>query len=177
MNLFEKAVRRLIQYMYYVAGGAIVLMMLLTCVDVFLRLVVTIYGKYRWPILAGIQPTPGTYELVCFLGASAAAFAMAHTTLEAGHVAVSLIVQLLSEKLQAGFKIVTSSLSFMLFALISWHSVVYARKLAQSGEVSMTLQLPYYPFVYGLAFAAFAVCLVLAMTIINEWTKVFDQWA
>lgn len=175
MNFYEKAVRHLIRYMYYVAGGAIVLMMLLTCADVFLRLIVTLYAKYGWPILEGIQPTPGIYELVCFLGASAAAFAMAHTTLESGHVAVSLIVRLLSEKLQAGFKIVTSSLGFILFALISWHSVGYARELVESGEVSMTLQLPYYPFVYGVAFASFAVCLVLAMNVTNEWMKVFHK--
>jgi TRAP-type C4-dicarboxylate transport system permease small subunit len=175
MNFYEITVRRISRYMYYVAGGAIVLMMLLTCADVLLRLVVTLYAKSGWPLLAGIQPIPGTYELVCFLGASAASFAMAHTTLESGHVAVNFIVRLLSEKLQAGFKIVTGSLSCILFALIAWHSVVYARALAESGEVSMTLQLPYYPFVYGVAFASFAVCLVLTMTIINEWMKVFAK--
>jgi TRAP-type C4-dicarboxylate transport system permease small subunit len=175
MNFYEKTVKRLSKYLYYIAGGAIVLMMLLTCADVFLRLVVTLYAKYGWSILAGIQPIPGTYELVCFLGALAAAFAMAHTTFESGHVAVSLIVRLLSEKLQAGFQIVTGSLGFLLFALIAWHSVGYARELAESGEVSMTLQLPYYPFVYGLSFASLAVCLVLALNVINEWMKVFDK--
>jgi TRAP-type C4-dicarboxylate transport system permease small subunit len=160
--------------MYYVAGGAIVLMMLITCADVFLRLVVTLCAKYGWPIRTYLQPIPGTYELVCFLGSTAAAFAMAHTTRESGHVAVSLIVRLLSEKIQAGFKIVTSSLSLILFGLISWQSIMYARKLVESGEVSMTLELPYYPFVYGVAFASFAVCLVLIMTVINEWMKVLD---
>jgi TRAP-type C4-dicarboxylate transport system permease small subunit len=175
MNFYENTVKRLSRYMYYIAGGAIVLMMLLTCADVSLRLVVTLYAKYGWTILAGIQPIPGTYELVCFFGALAAAFAMAHTTIESGHVAVSLIVRLLSEKLQAGFQIVTGCLSFILFALIAWHSVGYARELSESGEVSMTLQMPYYPFVYGVAFASFAVCLVLAMTVINEWMKVFHK--
>jgi TRAP-type C4-dicarboxylate transport system permease small subunit len=160
--------------MYYVAGGAILLMMLLTCADVVLRLVVTLYGKLGWSFLEGIQPVLGTYELVCFLGAAAASFAMAHTTLESGHVAVSLVVRLLSEKLQAVFKIATGSLGFGLFALIAWHSVGYAMELAESGEVSMTLQLPFYPFVYGVAFASFAVCLVLAMTVMKEWLKVFD---
>ena len=174
MNLYEKTVRQLIRYMYYIAGGAIVLMMLITCADVFLRLVVTLYAKYGWPILANWQPIPGTYELVCFLGSAAAAFAMAHTTVESGHVAVSLIVRLLSEKLQAGFKIVTSSFGFILFSLISCQSIMYARELVESGEVSMTLELPYYPFVYGVAFASFAVCLVLVMTVIIELVKVFE---
>jgi len=175
MNRFEKTVKQFVRYMYYIAGGAIVMMMILTCTDVALRLAVTLYAKYGWQVLAAFQPIPGTYELVCFLGSTAAAFAMAHTTVESGHVAVSILVRLLSERIQAVFQMVTNSLGFILFALISWRSVLYALQLRQSGEVSMTLQLPYYPFVYGVAFASFAVCLVLILTVIHEWLKVFDK--
>jgi len=175
MNPFERTVKELVKFMYYFAGAAIVGMMLLTCADVALRLAVTLYAKYGWQVLAPFQPIPGTYELVCFLGSTAAAFAMAHTTVESGHVAVSILVRLLSDRIQAVFQMVTSSLGFILFALISWRSVVYALQLRQSGEVSMTLQLPYYPFVYGVAFASFAVCLVLILTVIHEWLKVFDK--
>jgi TRAP-type C4-dicarboxylate transport system permease small subunit len=175
MNPLEKIIKRLVRLMYYFAGAAIVGMMLLTCVDVALRLAVTLYAKYGWQVLAPFQPIPGTYELVCFLGSTAAAFAMAHTTVESGHVAVSIFVRLLSERIQAAFQMVTGSLGFILFALISWQSVVYARQLKQMGEVSMTLQLPYYPFVYGVAFASFAVCLVLILTVIQEWLKVLDK--
>ena len=175
MNPLERAVKRIVRIMYYFAGAAIVGMMLLTCVDVALRLAVTLYAKYGWQVLAPFQPIPGTYELVCFLGSTAAAFAMAHTTVEAGHVAVSILVRLLSERIQAVFQMVTSSLGFILFALISWQSVRYAQQLKELGEVSMTLELPYYPFVYGVAFASFAVCLVLILTVIHEWLKVFDK--
>ena len=37
------------------------------------------------------------------------------------------------------------------------------------------MELPYYPFVYGVAFASFAVCLVLVVTVIKEWMKVVDK--
>jgi TRAP-type C4-dicarboxylate transport system permease small subunit len=175
MMFIENIVKQLVRLMYYLAGTAIVGMMLLTCVDVSLRLCVTLYAKYGWQVLAPFQPIPGTYELVCFLGSTAAAFAMAHTTVESGHVAVSIVVRLFSERIQAVFQTVTGSLGFLLFGLISWRSVVYARQLKQWGEVSMTLQLPYYPFVYGVAFASFAVCLVLIMTVIHAWLKVLDK--
>ncbi|MFC1883252.1 TRAP transporter small permease [Thermodesulfobacteriota bacterium] len=175
MNPFEIRVKLIVRYMYYVAGGAIVSMMALTCVDVFLRFTVTIYAKYRWEFLTYLHPIPGTYELVCFLGSTAAAFAMAHTSVEAGHVSVSILVRLFSEKTRAIFQVVTSFLGLSFFAIISWQSVIYAQKLKTSGEVSMTLQLPYYPFVYGVAFGAFAVCMVLAFIFINEWTKVLEK--
>jgi TRAP-type C4-dicarboxylate transport system permease small subunit len=175
MNAFEKSVKDFVRYMYYIAGGAIVVMMLLTCVDITLRLAVTLYANYGWKVLEPFQPIPGTYELVCFLGSTAAAFAMAHTSVESGHVAVSILVRLFSEKIQAVFQVVTNSLGFVFFALLCWQSVVYAQKLRKWGEVSMTLELPYYPFVYGVAFASLAVCLVLLVTVINEWMKVVDK--
>jgi TRAP-type C4-dicarboxylate transport system permease small subunit len=175
MNPFEKRVKQIVRYMYYVAGGAIVGMMVLTCVDVALRFTVTIYAKYRWEFLTYLHPIPGTYELVCFFGSTAAAFAMAHTSVEAGHVSVSILIRLFSEKVRAVFQIVTSFLGVLLFAIICWRSVIYALELKESGEVSMTLQLPYYPFVYGVAFGAFAVCMVLGLIFVNEWTKVLKR--
>ncbi|MEJ2587926.1 MAG: TRAP transporter small permease [Deltaproteobacteria bacterium] len=175
MHPLENAVKTLVRYMYYVAGAALVLMMVLTCVDIVLRLAVTLYAKYDWTFIEHLQPIPGTYELVCFLGSTAAAFAMAHTLVESGHVAVSVLVRLFSQRVQAIFQVVTSSMAFIFFGLLSWQSIVYAQKLKRWGEVSMTLELPYYPFVYGLGFAAAAVCLVLLMTVIDEGRKVVDK--
>jgi TRAP-type C4-dicarboxylate transport system permease small subunit len=142
-------------------------MMLITTVDVLLRLAVTIYAHTGWTVLAPFRPVAGTYELVCYFGALAAAFAMANTSLERGHVAVSLLTRLLPQKIQAVLKIVVESLGIIFFALISWRCIVYAQKLQSTGEVSMTLQLPVHPFVYGVSLGAFAVCLVLLTSIFS----------
>ncbi|MBC8457922.1 MAG: hypothetical protein H8D67_08005, partial [Deltaproteobacteria bacterium] len=90
MNFIDKISKDLAKILYWIAGIAIVIMMLLTCVDIILRLGVTAYHKYHWAFLSPFRPIPGTYELVCFLGAVAVSFAMAHTSVEKGHVAVSL---------------------------------------------------------------------------------------
>jgi len=161
MDLFEKIGIGLAKRLYWVAGAAIVAMMLLTCADVILR-------EFRRPI-------PGTYELVCFLGAMAVAFAMAHTSVERGHVAVSIVVQLLPQRIQVLIDSITSSFGFILFALIAWRSVLYASTLRHSGEVSLTLRLPFYPFVYGIGFAAAVVCLVLLTDIVKSLMKVFGK--
>jgi TRAP-type C4-dicarboxylate transport system permease small subunit len=57
---------------------ALLAMTAVTVADVVLRI-------FRRPIL-------GSYEIVEFLGAAVAAFAMAHTTLQRAHVAVELVV-------------------------------------------------------------------------------------
>ena len=136
-------------------------MMLLTCVDVVLRLSVTVYHEYHWIFFSHFKPIAGTYELISFLGTVSAAFAMAHTSLEKGHVAVSLVVRLLPERVQGLIGSVTDFFGFFFFALIAWRSALYGNHLRASGEVSLTLQLPFYPFVYGIGFASAAVCLVL----------------
>jgi TRAP-type C4-dicarboxylate transport system permease small subunit len=161
MNSLERFSHELARIFYWVAGAAIVCMMLLTCTDILLRAAVTVYKSTGWGFLESVRPIAGTYELVCFLGTVAVSFAMAHTSVEKGHVAVSLIVRLLPLRVQAVVRVITGSFSFLFFALISWRSVEYAAHMRETGEVSMTLQLPFYPFVYGIALASALVCLVL----------------
>ena len=140
-----------------VAAAAVVAMMLLTCADVILR-------RFRHPI-------PGTYEIVSFLGVVAASLAMAYTTAERGHVAVDLVVQLFPKKVQRLIEIIVSLLGILLFALLSWQSLVYGMSYQKAGEVSMTLKLPLYPIIYGVALGAAAVCFVLLTDLINALTK------
>ena len=91
-------------FIYWISGVAIVLMMLITCADVVLR-------YFRRPI-------PGTYELVCFLGTVAVSFAMARTTLDKGHVAVSLLVRLLPARVESLINTLTTFLALILFAVL-----------------------------------------------------------
>jgi TRAP-type C4-dicarboxylate transport system permease small subunit len=175
MDLLDKIGRELARILYWVAGLAIVCMMLLTCADVILRLGVTFYHRYDLQFLSVFRPIPGTYELVCFLGAVAVAFAMAHTSVEKGHVAVSLVVRLLPERIQALIGAITTFFGLVFFALLAWRSVVYAGHLNAIGEVSLTLQLPYYPFVYGIGFASASVCLVLMSDLLKNVFRVFGR--
>lgn len=161
MHIFEKLGHGLARKMYWIAGSAIVAMMLLTCADVVLR-------YFRKPI-------PGTYELVCFLGAVAVSFAMAHTSIEKGHVSVSFVVSLFPSRVQGLIECITSILGLCLFALIAWQSVNYANDLYASHEVSLTLELPFYPFVYGIGFSAAVVCLVLLPDLIKNALKIFEK--
>ncbi len=160
MNILERIAQHLARNLYWVAGTAIIIMMMLTCADVVLRF-------FRRPI-------PGTYELVCFLGAVSVAFAMAHTTIEKGHVSVSFVVNLFPKKIQDIIACVTTSFGLCLFTLIAWQSVIYANDLRLSNEVSLTLELPFYPFVYGIGLSAAVVGIILFCDLINCLIKILD---
>jgi TRAP-type C4-dicarboxylate transport system permease small subunit len=159
MHRLEISAGFLARLLFGLAGAAIVAMMLLTCADVILRLF--------------SRPIPGTYELVSFFGAVSVAFAMAHTCVEKGHIAVSVLVQLLPRRGRETVDALTSALSLTLFALIAWRSVLYAEDLRRSGEVSLTLQLPFYPFVYGIGLSAAVVCLVLLSDVVRHLQGAF----
>ncbi|MBM4271069.1 MAG: TRAP transporter small permease [Deltaproteobacteria bacterium] len=142
----------------YVACAAVIIMMMLTCVDVMSRLF--------W------QPIPGTYELVGFIGTAVVSFALAYTSIERGHIAVELLVDRLPKQLQFFIEGINSLIGLALFSLIAWQSMVYATDLKSSGEVSLTLEIPTYPFVYGISIGCGMLCVALLVEFILSMRRV-----
>jgi TRAP-type C4-dicarboxylate transport system permease small subunit len=130
-----------------VAGAALVLLMSLTVLDVVLRAV--------------SRPIPGTYELVGFAGAVAIGCAMPLTSWRRGHVHVDLLLDRLPPRARAGLQVATRLVVAALFALLAWNLIGVGQDLRAAGEVSPTLELPFYPVVFGLAAAAAVQALVL----------------
>lgn len=149
MSSFGKGVQKLSYGLNLLAGCFLVGMTALTCADVILRI-------FRRPIL-------GSYEIVEFMGATAAGFALAYTTLKRGHVSVSILVALFPKRIQTIIYLIVQLVSMGLFALLTWECISYGNDLKSANEVSLTLELPFFPVLYGLAFSAFVVCLVLAV--------------
>ena len=66
-------------------------------------------------------------------------------------------------------------LSLLLFALVTWRMVVYARTMQESGEVSMNLELPEHVIIYVAAFCLLVFTLNISQTIINNIRKLKTQ--
>lgn len=163
MSPFEKGVHRLADGLNLIAGVCLVGMTGLTCADVILRL-------FRHPIL-------GTYEIIGFLGATVASFALAYTTVRGGHVAVAVLVMRLSPRAQRVIFVLTQLLAIILFSLLSWECIQYGNDLRTSGEVSLTLELPFFPVLYGLSLSSFMVCLVLWVDLWRVITGKREPWS
>jgi TRAP-type C4-dicarboxylate transport system permease small subunit len=143
----------------YVASISVMIMMLLTSADVLLRL----FG----------HPIPGTYELIGFLGAILISFSMAYTSIEKSHIAVEIFVERLPRRVQYALEGIVSLISCVLFGIITWQCQIYALDLKQSGEISMTLGIPVYPFVAGIAIGCGLLCIVLLFDFIKSARRVF----
>jgi TRAP-type C4-dicarboxylate transport system permease small subunit len=71
--------------------------------------------------------------------------------------------------------IATRILSIVLFFIVGWNLFIYSQKLYRSGEVSLTIQIPFYPFSYGLGVACFLQGLVLITDIVKISRGTYDE--
>ncbi|MFW6138993.1 MAG: TRAP transporter small permease [Spirochaetota bacterium] len=131
----------------WISAVSVVSMMLLTCADVILRL-------FRRPI-------PGTYELVGFLGAMFVSFSLAYTSVMRFHISVEFLYRKLAAGTRKIVEVINSTVPGILFGFITWHCFAYAMDMKKAGEISLTLQVPIYPFVLGVAAGCGILCAVL----------------
>jgi TRAP-type C4-dicarboxylate transport system permease small subunit len=147
MGVFQRFVYLLSKSMEVIAGVAIVFMMTLTTCDVILR----IFSR----------PIVGTYEIVAFTGGVVVGFALPVTSWVRGQIFVDFFYQKFPKFWQDVLNVITRLMSVILFAFMGWNLMILASDMVKSGEVSLTLQLPFYPIAFGIGFACFVECLVL----------------
>ncbi|TFG93301.1 MAG: TRAP transporter small permease [Syntrophobacterales bacterium] len=147
MLRLEKQIDNLSSAFTWLAAVAVLIMMLITCADVVLRF-------FRHPI-------PGTYEIVGLMGAVGVSFALAHTTVKKGHIMVEFLTRRMPEKVQFFVAAGGEMISAVLFGILALQSTIYALDLKRTGEVSLTIEVPIYPFVFSIAIGCLLVCLVL----------------
>ena len=153
MTGFLNKIKGLSRVFNVIAGISLTFLMLLTVTDVILR--------------ALKRPIVGTYELVAFAGAVVIGFAVPLTSWLRGHIFVDFFILRFSQKVRNIFNITTRCLVIVLFFLIGWNLIKYGMDLQKSGEVSLTLQMPFYPVAYGVAVCCFVQCLVLICDVIK----------
>lgn len=135
-------------------GGLFLLgMILLTCANIFIR---QIYIPIR-----------GTFELMGYAGAVVTAFALGYTQFTNGHISVDILVNAYPKRLKRVISIINHGICCLFFSLAAWHVVQKALTLKQTGELSETLRIIYYPFTLAVALG----CLVLAMALFTDFLK------
>ncbi|MCG6879321.1 MAG: TRAP transporter small permease [Deltaproteobacteria bacterium] len=133
-------------FLMVLAGLFLAAMIALTCANVFLRAV--------W------IPISGTFELMGYFGAVITAFAMGYTQMKKGYIAVDIVVLGFSKKVQNILNAVNAMLCTAFFVLLTWQISKYAANLHNTGEVTETLQIIYYPFAYAVSVGCGALALV-----------------
>lgn len=143
-----------------IAGFCMVSIMLLVVSNIVLRVL------FNHPIL-------GTYEYVVFLTVAAIGLSLAHCAVQNGHIAVDILMDRLPLKIQGVIDLVMNTAALLFWGLCAWQIGIYANKMAISGLVSPTSQIPMHPFIYLVAFSILALSLVLLSKTMESLQKVF----
>jgi TRAP-type C4-dicarboxylate transport system permease small subunit len=158
VSFFEKAVTGLSDFFNMIASAALVLMMVLSCADIFMRYLFS-------------RPITGTYDVVGLSGAVLVSFALPYTMLKKGHVAVELLVQSLSKGKRLVIETFSHLLGISLFLVLVWQAILLSRDMKAAGEVTPTVHLPFYPIVYCMALCFFILSLAIVINLLHVWTK------
>ena len=161
MEGFLKTINGISRFLNIIAGISLTFLMLLTIADVILR---------------GFKsPVPGTYEMVAFAGAVVIGFSLPRTSWLRAHIFVDFFILKFSQKGRDIFNIVTRCVVILLFFLIGWNLIKFGIDLQKSGEVSLTLQMPFYPIAYGVGVCCFIQCLVMVCDIVKISGGKYDE--
>jgi TRAP-type C4-dicarboxylate transport system permease small subunit len=153
MEFLDKLSRFLNQVLIWIAGVFLVGMILLTCSNIFLRIV--------W------LPVKGTFELMGFFGAIVTAFALGYTQIKRGHIGIDIVVIQFSAKVQRILNGINYLICMALFSIAGWQIAEWATTLRKTREVTETLRIIFYPFTYGVALGCFVLALVLLVDLLR----------
>ena len=139
MEAYLKGIKGISGFMNAVAAICLTFIMLLTTLDVILRTLKT--------------PIVGTYELVGFMGGLIIGLAIPMTSWARAHIYVDFVIQKLPPGNQKVANIFTRLVVIAFFIIASVNLFKHGFYLYSTREVSPTLQLPFYPVIFGIGLA------------------------
>jgi TRAP-type C4-dicarboxylate transport system permease small subunit len=154
MKHLERVINALNRWLNWIAGGFLVAMMLVTVINMVMRVVYV--------------PFAGTTEVIGYLAALVAAFALGYTQLQKRHTRVDIIVSRFPRQAQS---IIDSTMFFIvmgLFGVATWQLVKLASHYWEMGLLSETLKIIFYPLVYAVAIGCAFISLVLLLDFLKS---------
>ncbi len=153
MPAFKKTVEKISQTLDIIAGWCLVAAVALIVGNIILRELFS-------------SPFIGTYEFVGYIVSIVIAFSLAYCASKDGHIAVGFILDRFPEGVRKVINTVIHALSFLFLSLLTWSVARHASRMAISGEVSSTTEIPYYPFIFLVSFGLLVLTLILFIKLI-----------
>jgi len=158
LGKFERFNRRLSSWCEWLGIAAMLLTMVITCIDVVGAKV------FLLPVL-------GAIDIVMLSQIVAISFAASMTLIIGQHIRVEFVFNLLPRRAQVVINSIVLLLGLGLFIVIIWRVCVLGYSFQTSGEYSPTAYIPLYPFAYGIALGSIPVFLVLLLEFVESLTK------
>ena len=158
LKKFEKFNRRISEGAEWIGFAALLLMVVLTCVDVASSKLL------RAPVF-------GALDVMMLAQLIAISFAIAIALIMGRHVSVEFFVMILPKRLRSAIECIVNLLGLCLFTLIVWQLFEYGYGMQVGGEESMTARISLAPFAYAAAVGCIPVCLIYLQKLLTSIVK------
>ncbi|MFH1153539.1 MAG: TRAP transporter small permease [Pseudomonadota bacterium] len=154
MKFISEWANRLSIWGEWVGVAGVVFMVAVTCLDVL--------GAKLF-----LMPVPGAVELVSLAQVTTIVFAIAATQRHRGHISVEMFVSTMSLRIRALIRALIAFLGLVLFFTLIIEGVRLGNEYLRAGEVTATVQVPFYPFAYLFALALVPMAMMLLVDLIT----------
>lgn len=155
--------------LFYSVSRAINRVSCVALVGMMAFVVINVVSRAFW------RPIFGIYESVGFLLSIMVAFSIAHCAVNKGHIVVNILEDLIPKRLLPVLDTIVAMLGAALFLLLAWQCYVYAQIMRDRGELSMSMEIPFYPLIFVIAFGFLMLALALMMDLLKSLTRVFGK--
>ncbi len=155
LSKLEKAVRPLTRGINTVGTAGLFLMMFMVTTDVVLR------DAFRSPIKGTIEISELFQVLVVFWG-------LAYCESKRGHVRVDFIVSYLGRRPRTILEAITTLVTLVFFAFMTWYSATNAIQAFESKELFEMLRIVVWPFRFIVPLGTFVFCLELLLHLLHD---------
>lgn len=156
-NAYERILNKLVVFFAIIAGIALSIMMFITAFDVILR-------------FTG-NAIIGAFEVVELLMGIVVPLALAYCEKKREHICVDLIVQHFPKKSQPWFDLITSTITFLFYIVITWQCFINVMAVHEDELTTSVLLLQIWPYTIPCVIG-FALTTLL---LINHCRNVFKQ--
>ena len=118
------------------------------------------------------KPLGGLVDMVMMIFALTCVLSFCYTEKEKGHVRMDLILQKLPRVGKIILHTITGAIAIFVLVCITTAMYQYAGKTLAAHNITMTVAIPYFPFVIV---AAISLTLFLA-TMVLHFVKAYDEW-
>jgi TRAP-type C4-dicarboxylate transport system permease small subunit len=136
-----------------VAGVTLMVVMLMTVLDVFLRY----FGR----------PITGIYDLVALGGAVVIGFSIPYAAQRKIHVFMEMAQMFQSKMVERALLVFARLLAMAISIVVGWNLILLGKGFMKTGEASLTIQIAFYPVAIGLGICFLFQTFVFAVDISN----------
>jgi TRAP-type C4-dicarboxylate transport system permease small subunit len=155
MQFLSQWANRLSVWGEWIGVTGIMVMVVVTCADVVGAKLFTL-------------PVPGCTEIVSLVQVATMVFAVAATQRHGGHISVEMFVDTLPARIRSWIKAFTSLLGLVLFVLLIVEGVGLGNEYLEAGEVTATVQVPFYPFAYAFSVAIIPIAIMMLVDLMGS---------